>query len=207
MLARGAVRVAIFIDWQNVYWGAREAFGFERRPSGYGNFSPFQLGRLLAAANGRGCDGRLVGVEVFRGQPSPARDRIGYAANRRQAAAWEAEAPGVVVSRTRPLRYPPTYPSNPPVEKGVDVELAVSALGAVLRSRCDVAVVFSHDSDLRPVPEAIADLAGAGCVETAAWIGPTFKQRISPKPVVAHHALTERVFRLVSTPVNYARKQ
>lgn len=147
-----------------------------------------------------------MSVEVFRGQPSPARDRQGYAANRRQAAAWEAEAPGLVMSRSRPLRYPPDYPLTPPVEKGVDVELAVAAVGAVLRGRCDVAVVFSHDSDLRPVPEAIAELVGPGHVETAAWISPTFKQRLRSEPAVHHHALTERVFRLVSTPVNYAHK-
>lgn len=69
-----------------------------------------------------------------------------------------------------------------------------------------MAVVFSHDSDLLPVPEAIAHLVGPRHVETAAWSSPAFRQRLNPKAPVVHHALSERIFRAVSTPVNYARK-
>ncbi len=65
--------------------------------------------------------------------------------------AWQAEAPAIVAPRLRPLRYPPDYPIRPAVEKGVDVELAVNAIEASLRGRCDVAIVFSHDTDLLPV--------------------------------------------------------
>lgn len=77
---------------------------------------------------------------------------------------------------------------------------------AVVRGVCDVAIVFSHDTDLLPVPETLTRLAGPGTVETAAWLSPNFHQRLSPKPPVFHHALTKRTFRLVSTPVNYALK-
>ncbi len=69
-----------------------------------------------------------------------------------------------------------------------------------------MAIVFSHDTDLLPVPETLTRLAGSASVETAAWLSPSFHQRLNPKPSVAHHALTERIFRLVSTPVNYALK-
>ena len=199
-------RVAVFIDWQNVYVAARRAFDLMTSPSSHGNFSPYRLSRLLAAANGRGPDGRLVGVEVFRGLPSPKHDQVGYSANRRQAAAWQAEAPGVVVLRARPLRYPRNYPAEPPIEKGVDVELAVAAVGAALRGRCDVAIVFSHDSDLLPVPEAIARLVGPRHVETAAWSSPRFRQRLNPKSPVLHHAIPEDMFEAVATPVNFALK-
>ncbi len=44
--------VAVFIDWQNVYQAARNAFGMatfgqQAWPNEYGNFSPYQLARSL----------------------------------------------------------------------------------------------------------------------------------------------------------------
>jgi hypothetical protein len=205
-LADRTTRVAVFIDWQNVYVGARKAFGLTPMASRYGNFSPLRLSRLLAAAGGRSSDGTLVAVEIFRGLPSPRRDPMGYAANRRQAAARRAEGPGLVIPHIRPLRYPRNYPAEPPVEKGVDVELAVAAVGSALRGSCDVAIVFSHDSDLLPVPEAIARLVGPRHVETAAWTSSSFRQRLNPKAPVEHHAIPKRVFDAVATPVNFAIK-
>jgi uncharacterized LabA/DUF88 family protein len=93
------------------------------------------------------------------------------------------------------------------VEKGVDVALAVSAIEAMLTSRCDVAIVFSHDTDLLPVPEAIARLAGSDHVETASWTSSSFKQRLQPKAPVTHHRITRQIFDAVETPVNYARRR
>lgn len=37
-----------------------------------------------------------------------------------------------------------------PREKGVDVDMAIEAVRFVLEDRCDVAVRFSHDTDLIP---------------------------------------------------------
>ncbi len=112
----------------------------------------------------------------------------------------------MVVPLMRPLRYPQNYPSDPAVEKGVDVQLAVNAIEATLRKRCSVAIIFSHDADLLPVPETIARLAGVHRVETASWCSPWFRNRLRPKPAVYHHEISEAVFDLVETPVNYARK-
>jgi hypothetical protein len=205
VVAPETVRVAVFIDWQNVYMTARQAFGLERTSVGRGNFSPYRLGLLLAAANGRGAAGQLVRVEVHRGIPAQRRDPLGYAANRRQVAAWEAECPGLVVPRLRPLRYRDASAERP-VEKGVDVALAVSAIEAMLTGSCDIAVVFSHDTDLLPVPEAIARLVGPSHVEIASWASRSFRQRLQPKAPVAHHRITRRIFEVIETPVNYARR-
>ncbi|HWN74085.1 MAG TPA: NYN domain-containing protein [Solirubrobacterales bacterium] len=206
-MAANRVRVAVFIDWQNVYKTAREAFGMGKMPSEYGNFSPFKLSRLLALGNGRAKTGELVCVEVHRGLPSQRHDPKGYAANRRQAAAWKKESP-LVVPKMRSLRYPRNFPAEQPVEKGVDVALAVGAIEATLRKRCDVAIIFSHDTDLLPVPEAIARLAGADCVETASWASQRFQGRLRPKSAspIVHHPISERVFKAVEDPTNYARK-
>jgi hypothetical protein len=198
------VSVAVFYDWQNVYMTAREAFGWTNMPNEYGNFSPYQLARILAAGKGRGANGHLVRVEVHRGLPSQRHDKQSYAANRRQAAAWIREAPQLVISRLRPLRYPRDYPKSPAIEKGIDVNLALGAIESVLMKICDVAVIFSHDTDLAPVPETVARLAGTEAVETASWISPTFRQRLRPKPSVYHHAISHAVFQRVETRVNYA---
>jgi hypothetical protein len=110
----------------------------------------------------------------------------------------------------RPLRYPRNYPTEPPVEKGVDVELAVAAIECTLTDKCDVAVIFSHDADLLPVPETIARLAGIDHVETASWQSDVFNKRLRPKVsggVVYHHLISRNVFDLVSMPINYARRQ
>lgn len=206
MMTPETVRVAVFIDWQNAYRAARRAFRLERMPVERGNFSPYRLGQLLAAANGRGHAGRLVRVEVHRGLPSHKHDPLGYNAARRQAKAWKADNPRVVMPRLRPLRYR-NNPDQPPTEKGVDVALAVSAIEAKLKGYCDVVIVFSHDTDLLPVPEAIARLARPGQVETASWSSSSFRQRLRPRPPVVHHAITQRIFEAVEMPVNYARRR
>lgn len=201
------MKVAVFIDWQNVYKTAREAFGMEDMPSEHGNFSPFKLARLLALGNGRAKTGELVCVEIHRGLPSQKHDPTGYAANRRQAAAWRKES-SLVVPKMRSLRYPFNFPAEQPVEKGVDVALAVGAIEATLRKRCDVAIIFSHDTDLLPVPETIARLAGASHVETASWASDWFRGRLRPKSTspIVHHPITEKVFEVVEDPTNYAHK-
>ena len=65
-------------------------------------------------------------VNIHRGLPSNKRDPQSYGAVRRQAQAWIAENPELVVPRLRPLRY---YGAEAePREKGVDVDMAVEAL-------------------------------------------------------------------------------
>lgn len=195
-------RVAVFIDWQNTYMTAREAFGWTQYPNEHGSYSPYSLSRLLAAGNERGRDCELVRVEIFRGLPSQRYDSIGYAANRRQAAAWQAENPAVVGVHQRPLRY--DRDTRAATEKGVDVQLAVSALEATLLRTCDVAVIFTHDTDLLPAVEAIARLKGASHVETASWASPDFNSRLRTQTRIYHHSISLAVFERVETLVNYA---
>ena len=199
------MRVAVYFDWQNVYKTAREAFGWMGMPNEYGNFSPYRLARILAAGNER-VDAELVRVEIHRGLPSQKHDPTGYSANRRQSAAWMKEAPDIVIPRLRALRYPRDYPTEPAVEKGVDVQLAVATVEWAITDKCDVAIVFSHDTDLLPALELITRLKGPTYVETASWSSPTFNSRLRPQPPVAHHHLiTEQVFRRIETRINYAQ--
>jgi uncharacterized LabA/DUF88 family protein len=196
-------RVAVFIDGQNAYRAARRAFGLTKLPNEHGNFSPYQLARHLAAGNDRGSDGVLVRVEIHRGIPSSSRDPTGFAANRRQSAAWMKENPELVFPKLRPLRYPED-PAGEPQEKGIDVQLALSAVEHVLTNKCEVAIIFSHDTDLVPAIEMISRICSRNHVETAAWSSPEHRSRLHPKPEVFHHAVDEPVFRRIETPINYA---
>jgi len=197
-------RVAVFIDWQNAYKSARTAFGLENTGNGRGNFSPYSLARILAAGNGRGADGELSRVEIHRGLPSNKRDPLGYAANRRQSAAWMAENREVVIPRLRPLRYDDHSYGAQPQEKGIDVQLAISVIESVLLGSCDVAILISNDTDLAPVVETVRRLKGAGHIETASWASRDYEIRLRPVPGVHHHGLSGAVFSRVETPVNYA---
>jgi uncharacterized LabA/DUF88 family protein len=199
-----APRVAVFIDWQNTYKSVREAFGWRDYPSEYGNYSPYNLARILAAGNGRGAAAELVLVEIHRGLPSQKHDKVGYAANRRQSAAWMKENPQVVIPRMRSLRYDRS--TGEAREKGVDVQLAVSAVEVAIRGKCEIAIIFSHDTDLLPVIELIARLKGPDRVETAAWISDDFKSRLRSRTPVAHHAISLEVFSRVEQRVNYAHQ-
>jgi uncharacterized LabA/DUF88 family protein len=202
-MADTPVRVAVFIDWQNTYKAAREAFGLESLPSEHGVYSPLQIAQHMAAGNDRGDAGKLIRVEIFRGLPSQRRDKVGHSANRRHSAAWMAEDPNIVIPHLRPLRYPQD-PSEPPVEKGVDVHLAISAVEWTLTDRCDVSIIFSHDTDLLPAVEAITRLKSREGVETASWVSDTHRRRLRPKPPVYHHDLDESVFIACERCINYA---
>lgn len=151
-------------------------------------------------------DGKLVRVNVHRGLPSQRHDTTGYAANQRQKAAWVKAGGDVIEAKMRPLRYPRDYPNTTefPREKGVDVQLAVEAVEWVITTKCDVAIIFSHDTDLVPVIELLCRLKGTGSVETASWRSDYFNQRLR-HPGVFHHGIRKEVFDKVETRVNYGR--
>jgi uncharacterized LabA/DUF88 family protein len=157
-------RVAVFIDYQNVYRGAQRAFfGSDSSHHIAGQVNPLKLGLVLAGTEEP--DRELVEVRTYRGLPSSKHDPIGYAAAYRQITLWENEA--LVVARHRPINY--RDPRNPR-EKGIDVLLAVDFVMMAIREEFDVGVIFSADTDLLPALEAVAEAKGPQACEVAAWI-------------------------------------
>jgi hypothetical protein len=110
----------------------------------------------------------------------------------------------VVIPRLRPLRYDSHDADVEPREKGVDVQLAIGIVENVLTGGCDVAVLFSNDTDLLPVVEAVCRLKGAAFVETVSWESHGYRTRLRPGGGVYHHRLSGAVFQRVETPINYA---
>jgi uncharacterized LabA/DUF88 family protein len=207
------VKVAVFMDWQNVYGAAREAFDLRQAPPERGNFNPLAIARYLAAGNKRGTDGELVRVEIHRGQPDPNLSPKGHGAVERQRQAWLALDPKIMAPSLRPVRVNPE--TGEEEEKGVDVALAVSTLEHILLKKCEVAIVFSHDTDMLPAIETICRLRDAdvisGSVETASWQSDLYYKRIPPAKTswgtqwgVVNQTLKIDLFDKVETPVNYA---
>jgi hypothetical protein len=91
-------RVAVFIDWQNLYKGARDAFHGDRSLGRPGMVDSVRLGlRLLQLIYGP--DRELTDVWAYRCWPDPTHDPTRLCANRR----WQRSS---VMVLQRPLRYP-----------------------------------------------------------------------------------------------------
>lgn len=86
------------------------------------------------------------------------------------------------------------------------MQLALAIAEITLTDAIDVAVLFTHDTDLLPAVEMVARLKDAHRIETASWTSRTFAQRLRPVPGVHHHRISGKVFGLVETPVNYAHR-
>lgn len=114
-----------------------------------------------------------------------------------------------VIART--LRYPRGWPDRceageKPMEKGIDVALAVDFGWLALEDQYDVGVLMSTDTDLKPVLEKVATLT-AKRVEVAAWSGKgRHGQRLSiDGKRLWCHWLDRKVYEEVCDPTNYSR--
>lgn len=201
-----AARVAVFLDYQNVYMGARSAFHPYGSPSQNGQIDPHRLGRLLASKGPPGVDREFSEVRVYRGQPDSAKDPRGYAANDRQCSHWRTQPKTKVTTRT--LRYPRAWPEERAQEKGIDVQLAIDLVAGAVRSEYEVGILMSTDTDLKPALEFVRDVQSdlyPRC-EVAAWSSPDgYSRRLSiPGRQIWCHWLDEADYRSVADSTNYA---
>lgn len=167
----GMTRVAVFIDYQNVYMGARKHFALPMARFTEGQIDPMLLGRLLVA-RGQTIDERrhLEIVRVFRGEPSSTRSPHAHSAWRRQSERWLGTSD--VSLTARPLHYRSTgrvggIEQFQVSEKGIDVLIALGIAIGAERDEYDVCVLFSADTDLLPALEHARSLGKR--IEVAAW--------------------------------------
>ena len=171
-------QVFVFLDWQNVYMRAREAF-FDPRfdPPAKGQVNPVDLAATLAADYARrhsDDEVELSQVHIYRGRPLQSHDPKGYDAFRRQDGAWRHNRK--VHTHYRDLRYPWNWGepdcADKPREKGVDVELALDVVTLGLEGAYDVGIVMSADYDLTPALDYMVRRRisrDAPDVEVASW--------------------------------------
>ena len=196
-------RLAVFIDYQNAYRGARAAFGAANISNHIvGQFDPTKLAKLIASVHPsyQGANLRkLVEIWVYRGLPGSSQSPTGYAAARKQLSRWKnvAGASGPrLITCTRPL----DYRTGEPREKGIDVLLALDLAFGAANGNFDVVVLFSGDSDLLPALER-AHSFGVAC-EAASWAGGG--RRLPKKSYISwEHRLQQRDYDQVHDPFDY----
>jgi uncharacterized LabA/DUF88 family protein len=192
-------RIAVFIDYQNVYRRARSAFGQPGDSHAVGQVDPLKLGQLICAKTP---NSTLEFIRIYRGLPDGGRDPRGNAACSRQVAAWRGLQRVEVF--TRPLRYPQNYPAEKPSEKGIDVQLAIDFVVAALDGRFDIGVIFSADTDLKPAIETVVARTTVE-VAVATWqppVGYASRISIATRRIWCHY-LTQGDFSAVKDLADY----
>jgi len=161
----------------------------------------------------------LERVKIYRGLPNARKDVRTNAAAQKQMNRWQT---GVYATKidvhTRPLAYRSERIIDDAGaeifreirrEKGVDVELAIDLVRDTLFRKpqaCDVAVVFSEDSDFHPAYEMILDAFGRDGLEIARWHD---RDGYPPKPFeirgvsVRQHLLDHAFFKSVEDKTAY----
>lgn len=167
-----ASRTIVYIDYENAYRHAREFFhndepGDDRTN---GHFKPRALAEALCAEYARkfpaGEPLELISVQVFRGRPVQRYEPEAASAWNRQAEAWKAD--GVLVNSAW-LHYDER--GGRPREKGIDVLLALNVFRDAVGGSCDVAILFSRDSDFESVFDFVRGLPSPRpVVLTGGWL-------------------------------------
>lgn len=149
-------RTVAFIDGQNLFHAAREAFGYI-----YPNYDVSALARAICKRQGW----QLDQVRFYTGIPDPTDDPFWNHFWLHKLAMLGRQ--GVAVY-SRPLRYrnrrvrlpdgtEHTYLAGE--EKGIDVRIALDIVRMAHRGEYDVALVFSQDQDLSEVAEEVRVIA------------------------------------------------
>ena len=163
-------RVRVFVDYRNLYGGARDRLLTPRAPRRAGHIAPVTLASLLCSRlnpyQSSSEQRVLEQVRVYSGRPDATRDPRTYGAHRRQCHTWERSGAVVI---TRPLRYPREWPRARAEEKGIDVQLAIDFVAGAIDDAYDTGVICSTDTDLLPALEFVATRYGRERAETAAW--------------------------------------
>jgi uncharacterized LabA/DUF88 family protein len=156
--------VVAFIDGQNLYRHAKDAFGHH-----HPNYDPIRLHEAVCKSHGW----RKTLTRFYTGVPSQLESPMwaAYWSNRVLA----MKRVGIHVT-TRPIRYhkeavkdqdgkiilnkdgtPKTI--TMPQEKGIDVRLALDLVSLARTKQFDIALIFSQDQDLQEVVRELADIA------------------------------------------------
>jgi uncharacterized LabA/DUF88 family protein len=166
-------RTVAFVDGQNLYHAAKEAFGYT-----YPNYDVKTLAQALSTSKGW----ELRQVRFYTGVPDADDDAPWHHF-------WAAKL--LTMSRqgvhtfSRSLRYrnqritladgtKHTFLAG--VEKGIDVRIAIDVIRMAHRKEYDVALVFSQDQDLSELAEEIRAIAQ----EQNRWIKIASAYPVSP---------------------------
>jgi uncharacterized LabA/DUF88 family protein len=149
-------RTVAFIDGQNLFYAAKEAFGYS-----YPNYDPLSLSQAICQMQGW----NLTAIRFYTGVPDVQDDPFWHHF-------WTAKLAqmgrlGVHIF-ARPLRYRNqtfTLPDGTKhtilvgQEKGVDVRLALDIVRLVNENEYDVCLILSQDQDLTEAVDEVKEMA------------------------------------------------
>ena len=144
-------RVVAFVDGQNLFNAAKQAFGYD-----YPNYDVLKLAQLVCELRGQKQQEiwTLQKLHFYTGMPSPTKDE---ARNR----FWKAKlgAMGMKKHLIQTFSRPLVYRNGVGQEKGIDVRLALDAVRLAHENRYDVALIFSQDQDFSELAVEIKRIA------------------------------------------------
>ena len=165
-------RLVLFIDAQNTYKNAREAFFTPTAHHIHGQINPLEVGKLVV--NRTIQQATLHQVRIYSGRPDSTKEPKTYAAHMKQCLVWQKT--GIEVT-TRTLLY---IKNAKPQEKGIDVALAIDFVTMAVDNKYDIGVIFATDSDLRPALEYVySKYHNSISVAVVSWKTSQFKKRLS----------------------------
>jgi uncharacterized LabA/DUF88 family protein len=156
-------RTVAFIDGQNLFHAAREAFGYT-----YPNYDVLELARAVSARKGW----QLQEVRFYTGIPEAVDNPFWHAF---WAAKLLAMSRAGVRVYSRPLRYRNRVVEVPGFgqhtflagdEKGIDVRIALDVIRMAHHRELDVALLFSQDQDFSELAREIRQIS----LEQDRWI-------------------------------------
>lgn len=149
-------RTSVFIDGQNLFYAAKEAFGY-RHP----NYDVAKLAQRICQQQGW----QLASIHFYSGIPDASDDAFWNHFWTAKLATMGRQGVNIF---SRPLRYRnqtielpdgSTHTFLVGQEKGVDIRIALDIVHCVRRNDCDVALVLSQDQDLSEVAAEVRSLA------------------------------------------------
>ena len=149
-------RAVSFIDGQNLYRHAKDAFGHH-----HPNYDPRRLADAVCAEHGW----VNHGVRFYTGIPNADRSPMWHGYWTRRLTAMRRA--GIAVTsrslryRVESVRLPDGSIHEVPVarEKGIDLRLGLDVVRMARNGELDVAIMFSQDQDLAEVAVEIRDIA------------------------------------------------
>jgi len=149
-------RTVAFIDGQNLFYGAKEAFGYR-----YPNYDPVALVNLLCASQGW----QATEIRFYTGIPEKSDDPFWNHF-------WTEKLTGLgkrgVHIFSRHLRYRNQTVRLPDgsdftflvgQEKGIDIRIALDVVRLARQNDYDVALIFSQDQDLTEAVDEVKQTA------------------------------------------------
>jgi len=156
-------RAVAFLDGQNLFHAAREAFGYS-----FPNYDARKLAERVCASKGW----TVEEVRFYTGIPDPSDDPAWNHFWTHKLAMLGRQG---VINYSRPLRYRnrrirlpdgTEYAYLAGEEKGIDVRIAIDIIRMAHHRQFDVALVFSQDQDLSEVAREIREISR----EQSRWI-------------------------------------